>query len=164
MRETDTDDGSAMPIRFVPLASIAAADLVRMLNDSEVRRHMPLAGEHWDELRASDWAKAKDAQWASNGFGPWAILVGDAFAGWGGFQREGDEADLGLVLLPQYWGHGVTIFRQMIRRGDAMDIANVTVLLPPSRVRLKGLARLGFVPAGEIEYAGHRFLKFRLPR
>ena len=162
MHETDTDDGSVMPIRFVPLASIAPADLVHMLNDPDVRRHMPLAGEDWDELRASAWAKAKDAQWERNGYGPWAILIGDAFAGWGGFQQEGDEADLGLVLLPQYWGHGVTIFRQMIRRGNAMGIANVTVLLPPSRVRLKGLARLGFVPAGEIDYGGHRFLKFRL--
>jgi RimJ/RimL family protein N-acetyltransferase len=133
-----------------------------LLTDPEVRRHMPLAGDNWDEAGAADWARGKDAQWEANGYGPWAIRVDGAFAGWGGFQREGDEADLGLVLLPAYWGHGADIFREMVRRGRELSIANVTIMLPPSRVRLKGLVRLGFEPAGEVEHAGERFLKFRL--
>lgn len=151
-------------IAFVPLASIAPTDLVRMLTDADVRRHMPLAGDDWDEARAVDWARAKDGQWIENGYGPWAITVGNEFAGWGGFQKEGDEADLGLVLLPAYWGQGAAIFRELVQRGQTMDLGTISVLLPPSRVRLKGLARLGFSPAGEIEYAGHRFLKFKLVR
>jgi RimJ/RimL family protein N-acetyltransferase len=149
-------------ITFHPLSGIPAAELVGLLNDPDVRRHMPLAGDHWDEPRAIDWAKGKDAQWQENGYGPWAIRIDGAFAGWGGFQREGDEADLGLVLLPGHWGHGATIFREMLRRGAEMPLGTVTILLPPSRARMKGLARLGFQPAGEIEYAGQRFLKFRL--
>lgn len=154
----------ASHIAFVPLVSIAPADLVRMLRDVDVRRHMPLAGENWDEAKAADWARAKDRQWVENGYGPWAIMVGDEFAGWGGFQKEGDEADLGLVLLPAFWGHGGAIFRKLLKRGQTMDLGTISVLLPSSRVRLRGLSRLGFVPAGEIEYAGHRFLKFRLKR
>ena len=66
------------------------------------------------------------------------------------------------MLFPGQWGHGATIFRELVRRGTEMQIRNVTILLPPSRVRLKGLVRLGFEPAGELEYAGQRFLKFRL--
>lgn len=151
-------------IAFVPLASIGAAHLVRMLTDADVRRHMPLAGDDWDEAKAAEWARAKDHQWLENGYGPWAIMVGDEFAGWGGFQKEGDEADLGLVLLPAYWGQGAAIFRELVQRGQTMDLGIISVLLPPSRVRLKGLVRLGFAPAGEIEYAGHRFLKFTLAR
>ncbi|MDB5542456.1 MAG: N-acetyltransferase [Devosia sp.] len=149
-------------ITFLPLSEIAAADLVELLNDPDVRRHMPLAGDHWDEARGLDWAKGKDAQWQENGYGPWAIRIDETFAGWGGFQKEGEEADLGLVLLPAQWGHGAVLFRELVRRGREMQLSNVTILLPPSRVRMKGLARLGFEPAGELEYAGHRFLKFRL--
>lgn len=123
---------------------------------------MPLAGDNWDAEGAADWAKAKDAQWQENGYGPWAIRIDGAFAGWGGFQQEGEEADLGLVLIPGQWGHGATIFRELVRRGTEMQVLNVTIMLPPSRVRLKGLTRLGFEPADELEYAGQHFLKFRL--
>lgn len=151
-------------IAFVPLASIAVTELLRMLSDTEVRRHMPLAGDDWDEVKAVEWARAKDSQWLENGYGPWAIRLDGEFAGWGGFQKEGDEADLGLVLLPAFWGHGAVIFRELLQRGEAMNLSIISVLLPPSRVRLKGLTRLGFAPAGEITYAGQRFLKFKLVR
>lgn len=144
------------------LSDIAPADWAHLLNDKDVQRHMPLAGDHWDETKAREWAAGKDAQWQENGYGPWGIRIDGAFAGWGGFQKEGDEADLGLVMLPEFWGHGATLFREFVALGRKMRLENVTILLPPSRVRLKGLVRLGFQPAGEIDYDGHRFLKFRL--
>lgn len=149
-------------ITFHPLSEIPAPELVILLTDPDVRRHMPLAGDDWSAESATDWARAKDAQWQENGYGPWAIRIDSAFAGWGGFQREGDEADLGLVLLPSQWGHGATIFRELVRRGAQLQVRNVTIMLPRSRVRLKGLVRLGFEPAGELDYAGQHFLKFRL--
>lgn len=149
-------------ISFHRFDEIAAADLVGLLNDPDVRRHMPLAGDVWDEPGARAWGAGKDGQWQANGYGPWAIRIGGAFAGWGGFQKEGEEADLGLVLLPAYWGAGARIFRELVQRGTAMKLGAITILLPPSRARTSGLVRLGFVPKGELEYAGHRFLKFRL--
>jgi len=149
-------------ITFGPLAEIDNGLLLNMLLDPDVRRHMPLAGDNWDEQSAGDWAKAKDAQWQENGFGPWAIRLDDTFAGWGGFQKEEDEVDLGLVLLPQHWGQGAAIFRLLVARGREMGLTNVTIMLPPSRLRLNGLARLGFTPMADVEYAGQRFHKFRL--
>ena len=112
-------------ITFHPLSEIPAPELVALLTDPDVRRHMPLAGDHWDEASATDWARAKDAQWQENGYGPWAIRIDGSFAGWGGYQKEGDEADLGLVLLPGQWGHGAAIFRELVRRGTQMQIRNV---------------------------------------
>lgn len=149
-------------ITFGPLAEVDPGSLLNMLLDPGVRRHMPLAGDNWDEQTASDWAKGKDAQWQENGFGPWAILLDGKFAGWGGFQKEEDEVDLGLVLLPQHWGEGAAIFRLLVERGREMRLANVTIMLPPSRRRLNSLARLGFTPMADVEYAGERFHKFRL--
>jgi hypothetical protein len=151
-----------MDFGFQPLSTIPPATWVTLLNDEDVHRHMPLAGDHWTEERARDWAAGKDAQWQQNGYGPWAITVDGAFAGWGGFQKEGEEADFGLVLLPGFWGHGKALHDAMMAKGIAeLPLDPITILLPPSRVRLKSLARLGYVQTGEIEYAGHRFLKFR---
>ena len=144
-------------------AEIEPATWLTLLNDPNVHRHMPLAGtELWTAAMAADWAKGKDAQWAANGYGPWALKLGGAFSGWGGFQKEGDEADFGLVLLPAYWGRGSRIFRELLARGRGLPLDPITIMLPPSRVRMKGLRRLGFVPAGEVSYDGHGFLKFRL--
>lgn len=148
-------------ITFHPLSEIPPPEVLALLTDPDVRRHMPLAGDDWNADSAAEWARAKDAQWQENGYGPWAIRIDGGFAGWGGFQKEGDEADLGLVLFPGQWGHGAAIFRELVRRGTELQIRNVTIMLPPSRVRLKGLVRLGFEPAGELDYAGQRFLKFR---
>ena len=144
-------------------AEIPAGEWLRLLTDPEVHRHMPLAGDGWTEASAAEWAAGKDAHWAENGYGPWALKVGGAFAGWGGFQKEGDDADFGLVLLPEYWGHGMAIGAELLRRGWEMGLESVTFLLPPSR-RMKGLGRLGFVPDGEVDYDGHRFLRFRMSR
>jgi GNAT superfamily N-acetyltransferase len=149
-------------ISFHAFAEIPPADWLALLTDPDVRRHMPLAGDDWTETSAADWARSKDAQWQENGYGPWAIRIDGKFAGWGGLQKEGDEVDLGLVLLPHQWGHGARLFAEMVARGRQMQLSPITILLPPSRTRMKGLARLGFTPAGEIEYAGHRFIKFRL--
>jgi hypothetical protein len=35
--------------------------------------------------------------------GPWAFIVDGKFAGWGGLQPEEGDADLELVLHPDYW-------------------------------------------------------------
>ena len=52
--------------------------------------------------------------------------------------------------------------RAFMRRRLALGIGAVSILLPPSRTRVRGLARLGF---GfdfdcEVEHEGRRFLKF----
>lgn len=157
MAKHAVQDGSEGRITFHALSEIAPGDLVRLFNDPRVRRHMPLADALWDEAGVRDWAKGKDAQWQENGYGPWGIRIDGTFVGWGGFQKEGDEADLGLVLLPAYWGFGAMIFRELVRRAREMRLSNVTLMLPPSRVRMKGLARLGFTPAGECAYDGTGF-------
>lgn len=154
-----------MRFEFLPLSSIDGDTWVTLLNDHDVHRHMPLAGENWTAEKATDWAAAKDRQWQENGYGPWAIKVDGQFAGWGGFQKEEQDADFGLVLLPAYWGFGKQLHDAMLAKGFAeIGLDSLTILLPPSRTRLKSLDRMGYRPDGEIEYAGHRFLKFRLAR
>jgi RimJ/RimL family protein N-acetyltransferase len=150
-------------LSFHRFTEISPALWLTLLNSHDVHRHMPLAGDDWTEQRALEWAESKDAQWAENGYGPWALKVDGVFAGWGGFQKEGPDADFGLVLLPEFWGQGQMMHMAMIEKAfGELALPSITILLPPSRVRMKGLKRLGYVPDGEIEYDGHRFLKFRM--
>ena len=80
-----------------------------------------------------------------------------------GFQKEDEDWDFGLVLTPGNFGLGGRIARMALdfARADAR-IPHVTFLLPPSRTRLAGLARLGARPAGEAIHGGARFIKYRL--
>ncbi|QVQ27377.1 GNAT family N-acetyltransferase [Achromobacter deleyi] len=142
-------------------SDIPTEDWLRLLNHPDVVRHMPLTEGDWTGNAVADWAKGKDMQWSENGYGPWSIRLDGRFAGWGGFQMEGEEADFALVLLPEYWGHGGRIFGDIMNRRVELGIGPVSIMLPPSRSRTRGLARFGFVFVGEVAYEGQPFLKFR---
>ncbi|WP_368487343.1 hypothetical protein [Celeribacter sp. HF31] len=95
--------------------------------------------------------------------GHWAFFADGAYVGWGGFQKEGEEWDFGLVLRPDSFGLGVKIAKKVLEfvHNDAR-IPYATFLLPPSRRHLGALRRMGAEQVGETLYEGNRFLKFRL--
>ncbi|NKB57357.1 MAG: hypothetical protein GKS00_13600 [Alphaproteobacteria bacterium] len=124
---------------------------------------MPLLIFNWDRQAVTKFVAAKEAYWRRDGLGHWAILCNGTYVGWGGFQKEGDEWDYGLVLKPEHFGLGARITRKAIEFAKAdKRIPFVTFLVPPSRKNLGGLARLGSRFVEEIEYDGARFLKYRL--
>jgi len=124
---------------------------------------MPLTGDDFDEAACIEWIKGKEDMWREQGYGPWAFFVDGEFAGWGGLQPEGGDHDLGLVLHPDHWGKGKLIYDEIIRRAfGEMGFESVTILLPLTRKRVKGVLQLGFVPDGEVEIEGKLFARFRL--
>jgi RimJ/RimL family protein N-acetyltransferase len=151
-----------MLIEFKRLSTVQTADIVRLMNDPKVRRHMPLTKDDFDEKDCADFIAAKEQLWKDHGFGPWAFFVGDRFAGWGGLQPEGNDVDLALVLDPKHWGLGKRIFEEIVARtrGDARFDC-ITVQLPKTRRRLRALARLGFECEGTVEAYGHEWVRFR---
>lgn len=151
-------------IDLVRLSEIDIAEVAALLNEPRNSRHMPLAGTFSLEETAA-WVAAKDGQWAANGYGPWAVLVDGAFAGWCGFQSEENGADFGLVLLPSHWGLGEAIARRALATGFAeLGLDTVLIALPYSRQPDRVVARFGFEPAGEVSYGGARFRQYRLSR
>ncbi len=133
------------------------------MSDPRVAEHMPLLTFSWDERKAKEFVAAKEACWRRDGLGHWAFLCNDVYVGWGGFQKEGDEWDFGLVLKPESFGLGLRITRHAINFAKADPrIPIVTFLLPPSRLRLRALVRLGAFYVGEVDYEGARFRKYRL--
>lgn len=155
---------STLPdITFARLTEIPADELVAHMSDPRVGVHMPLLTVTWDRQVAEGFVAAKEACWQRDGLGHWAFVSGGRYIGWGGFQKEGEEWDFGLVLKPEAFGLGARITRQALAFA-AMDdrIPFITFLLPPSRRNLGALKRLGATFVGEIDYAGSRFLKYRL--
>jgi ribosomal-protein-alanine N-acetyltransferase len=152
-----------MQLEFKHLKDINYSEIIALNTNPLVIRHMPLSGDKFGEDECRDWVEGKEQQWEQFGYGPWAFLIDGKFAGWGGFQCENGDADLGLVLHPDYWGTGRIIYDEIIKRGfSEMGFTSITILLPPTRTRINGILKLGFHPDGEVELYGKRFLRYRL--
>jgi RimJ/RimL family protein N-acetyltransferase len=151
-------------IEFVRLTEVPVQSVVELLNEPRNARHMPLSTQFTAESAAA-WVEAKDAQWSTHGYGPWAVLVNGRFAGWGGFQREENGADFALVLAPDHWGHGSAITRAALDRGfDELGLDAVLIALPYTRSPDRAVRRFGFVPDGDVVYDGATFRQYRLTR
>ncbi|MDQ0316028.1 GNAT family N-acetyltransferase [Amorphus orientalis] len=158
-----TMSASDTGISFARLTAVDPAAIIAHMSDPRVTAHMPLATGAWDRERCAEFVATKEASWARDGLGHWAILCDGDYVGWGGFQKEGAEWDYGLVLLPERFGLGARITRKALAfaRADPR-IPYVTFLLPPSRRHLRGLDRLGARLIDRIDYEGSEFLKYRL--
>lgn len=153
-----------MKITFASLADIPLPMIAAHMSDPLVARHLPLWTGPWDQAQAAQFVALKQATWARDGLGHWAFLGDGAYVGWGGFQKEGDDWDFGLVLTAQAFGLGPRITRQALAYARAAPmIDSVTFLLPPSRRHLRALDRMGACPEGTQNVDGAHFLKFRLP-
>ena len=150
-------------ITFARLSVVEPSVLVAHMSDPRVTAHMPLLTAEWDLETVATFLDQKEQCWTRDGLGHWAILSHGRYVGWGGFQKEGEEWDFGLVLTRDAFGLGRRIAKKAIDFAVADPrIPFVTFLLPPSRKNLGALARLGAEPIGEIDYGGTAFLKFRL--
>ena len=150
-------------ITFARLPEIEPDEIIAHMSDPRVAEHMPLLTFDWDRAAVAKFVATKEACWSRDGLGHWAILFNGKYVGWGGFQKEGDEWDYGLVLKPDAFGLGIRISRQALEFAVAdARIPFVTFLLPPSRKNLRALERLGAIFVDEIDYDGAKFLKYRL--
>jgi RimJ/RimL family protein N-acetyltransferase len=139
--------------------------ILELMNDPDVRRHLPLARGHFGLPEYERFIAAKERIWAERGYGPWAFILDDEFVGWGGVQPEGDDVDVGLVLRRRFWGAGPVLYRRFLDFAfGELGVDAVITLLPPSRTRVAGMRRLGFCQDGEVMIEGERFTRYRLTR
>lgn len=149
-------------IGFARLPEIDPLVLLQHMTDQRIARHLPLLGTGWDEKRIATFVRDKESCWERDGLGHWAILIDQAYAGWGGFQKEGDDWDFGLVLRPECFTLGRLIFEHALDWLSAhRDIAEVTFLLPLSRSR-RAPETLGARFCGEVVHAGTAFTKWSI--
>jgi len=150
-------------VTFGRLSDIGPDEIIAHMSDPRVARHMPLLKFEWNHDAVAEFVAKKEACWRRDGLGHWAILCDCGYVGWGGFQKEGDEWDFGLVLRSDRFGLGRLISKKAIEFAVADPrIPFVTFLLPLSRKKLGALARLGARFVDEIEHNGATFRKYRL--
>ena len=150
-------------VNFGRLSDVPKDQIIAHMSDPVTVAHMPLAGMVWTDEVCAAFVATKEACWDRDGLGHWAIFEDGRYIGWGGFQKEGEDWDFGLVLRPDAFGRGVAVTAKALdfARADPR-IPSVTFLLPPSRLRLAALRRIGAVEEGESVIEGARFRRFRL--
>ena len=152
-------------IKFVHLYEIEEQLIIDLMNNEMVGRHLPLLADDFSAESCRAFLKAKKQLWDEHGFGPWAFLINNEFAGWGGLQSEHGEADFALVLHPKFWGWGRKIFDEVKDQAfNRMNLSSITILLPPNRPNSKAVTRLGFIEDGELTVEGEVFLRFRFTK
>lgn len=145
------------------LREIAPALIIELMNDSRVRRHLPLATGDFGPAECTAFVLSKEKMWTEHGYGPWAIVIDGNFAGWGGLQPEGSDVDVGLVLHPSHWGEGQHLYRRFIGYAfEKLGQDSVITLLPQSRRNVGAIFRLGFRRDGGMVLDGVRFRRYRL--
>ena len=147
---------------FVRPGEIDQESMLTHLRDPSIARHLPLLTDKPDRSLVQSIIASKEESWIHDGLGHWGILHEGRYAGWGGFQREADEWDFGLVLRRDYFRQGRIIASMAFEwaRRDT-DIEAVTFLLPMTRSR-RALQRLGAVPIGVCDISGIPFRKWSL--
>ena len=152
-------------IVFRRLREVHPDAIIDLMNDPDVRRHLPLARGHFGPVECERFVAAKERIWDEHGYGPWAFVLDEDFVGWGGLQPEGDDVDVGLVLRRAYWGAGQVLYKRFIRQAfGELGVDSVIALLPGSRSRVAGLARIGFSEDGQVTVGGEVFNRYRLRR
>ncbi|PIK13500.1 GNAT family N-acetyltransferase [Halobacteriovorax sp. JY17] len=152
-------------IKLIHLFEVKEQEIVDLMNNNMVKKHMPLLNKGFSAEDCKTFLKSKKEIWDEHGYGPWAFLIDDKFAGWGGLQPENGEADFALVLHPKYWGYGKKIFNKIKNWAfNEIDIETITALFPPGRTNSKAIKHLGFIDDGELTIDGELFLRFRFNR
>lgn len=125
---------------------------------------MPLAGKVTEKW-AAEWVTAKDSQWESNGYGPWAVLVNGEFRRLGRLSARRERGGLRAGAVFQVPGDMAPTNAGGVDRGFGdMGLDEVIIALPYSRSPDRVVTRFGFVPDGEVTYGGVPFRQYRLTR
>lgn len=152
-----------MTIVFSRLADVDQTPIIELMNLPLVRRHMPLARGDFGPGECARFVASKERLWAEHGYGPWAFIINGNFAGWGGIQPQSGEADVALVLHPKHWGAGKILYQRIITFAfGELGFDSVIALLPSSRMRVRGLLKLGFCREDEMTVGAERFTRYRL--
>ncbi len=156
-------DLSMPEIQFVHLYEIEQQQIINLMNNELVGKHLPLLQVKFSTEHCEAFLNAKKQLWDENGYGPWAFIINEKFAGWGGLQPERGEADFALVLHPDFWGWGRKIFSKIKEQAfEHKNMNSITILFPPDRTNWKAITRLGFIKDSEVIIDGATFMRFRL--
>ena len=149
-----------LKLDLLPIASAPRELVIAQMNDTRVRRHLPLATGVFDDAAYEGFITGKEAMWREYGYGPWAFFIDDRYAGWGGLQPDDGEAELALVLCPWAFGYGRMIAARVIDWGFRdCSFSRILIYLPESRSVDRYLYRKSCIREGCVTFEGIVFTR-----
>ena len=85
-----------MKLEFKRMSEVAPSEYVALNTNPLVMKQMPLSDDSFDEAVCREWIKGKERIWEEHGYGPWAFIIDDKFAGWGGPIKLSDKEAEGV--------------------------------------------------------------------
>ncbi|MDP0498092.1 MAG: N-acetyltransferase [Verrucomicrobiota bacterium JB024] len=145
---------------FVDLADIDAEDLLALLNEAFLRKHL-VDHARFDKDSVREWVKEKRRLNALPGCRVRAIRVDGRLAGWCGIQPDDQRFELAIVLSRRAWGLGIAVFKVLMGWAREFGHEEVVFHLLDSRPEYRSLARMAHKVHGS-ELSGRRFTTYRL--
>lgn len=145
------------------LNEVPAIELLQVLTDPRISRHLPLFEADIDLLWVERWVEGKITQWLIPELGPYAVLQAGAVAGWAGYQPDGESAELAIVLRPEAWGIGRAVIAEVERRWQKYGDGRKRIFyLPTSRNPDLISKRLNTRFCGTTSFNGFEFNVFEI--
>ncbi|TPV56793.1 GNAT family N-acetyltransferase [Aestuariibacter sp. GS-14] len=155
-----------MSLSFRQLCIEDTDDVCRLLNDTAIRRHLPLAsmaGSFSVEF-VQQWIARSRAHWQEHGYGIWQIERDGEFIGWGGCQVFNGEREFVLVVQRRAMGAGLSLLKQVLEYAlGEFGAGSMLVVLPLSRPGSRLLKRVGFTDEQTVRISGCDFIQYRHP-
>lgn len=146
---------------YVQLHDVATTDLLGVLNNQHVRRHL-VTHDMFDVDTADAWVRDKQAMNLRDDCRIRGIRVGDRFAGWCGVQALDGEVELAIVLDPGHWGMGHQVFRDVMDWARELGHETVLIHLLDTRPEYRFLRRIA-TQMTVTRHMGRTFTTYRLP-
>ena len=128
------------PMKFIPLHEVRAEDLLPLLNDETLRKHL-IDHPPFDTARVRAWMDEKRRIDALPGCRVRAVLIDGALVGWCGLQPDDEGVEIAIVIARVGWGRGMAIFHEMMGWARSMGHQEVVFHLLGTRPLYKSLAR-----------------------
>lgn len=130
-----------MEIEFVSFNQIEPEDLLLVLNEDALRKHL-VDHAHFDSTGIRKWMQDKIKLDSHLGCRIRAVYIRGSLAGWCGIQPDSDSYELAIVISQRFWGSGIAIFKTLMCWADELGHKEVRFHLLESRPEYRALNKI----------------------
>jgi RimJ/RimL family protein N-acetyltransferase len=128
-------------IEYINLQDLDRIELLKVLNKEKVREHL-VSHDEFDEALLEKWVSDKVEVDLSKGCKIKGIRVNGLVAGWCGIQFENEAYELAIVLDDEYWGIGISVFKDAMKWAFELGHSYVVLHLLNTRPEYKFLRKM----------------------
>lgn len=128
-------------IEYTSLQDLDRRELLDVLNKEKIRKHL-VSHDKFDEASLEEWLLDKVSVDSTKGCKVRGIRVNGAVAGWCGIQFENEVYELAIVLDEEFWGIGVSVFKDVMVWASELGHSHVVLHLYNTRSEYKFLRKM----------------------